>query len=274
MATSIEFQHKAVKNIMESMDIQSFMILQAVVAFSAYVQATIGFGLGMMIMAGIASFHLLSLGYATNFVTLVNLTSILLTLKGQYMPLRTLKKLSYFWILIPTTILGFVLLNATDGHMDLYNIIYATLGAMIMAGAIGVMVPIKAGTGQSPQWMFYTFFALGGLFGGLFGVAGAPIIYVVTIQPWKVPYIRQVMLTSFAVIVIIRLIWGGIFYGLPIAEFILLLQCAPAIVLATLLGRRHQHKVNLKIIRRAAFVVLMVSGVQIIMRVFSYFTGG
>ena len=62
---------------MESMDIQSFIILQAVVAFSAYVQATIGFGLGMMIMAGIASFHLLTLGYATNFVTLVNLTSIL-----------------------------------------------------------------------------------------------------------------------------------------------------------------------------------------------------
>ena len=257
---------------MESMDITSFIILQLIVAFSAYVQATIGFGLGMMVMAGIAVFQLLPLVYAANFATIVGLLNVVVALKGQYITIKEFKQMPYFAVLIPTSLLGFVLLYGVGGNMDLYNVLYAVLGAMIIAGAIGVVVPTKQGAGESPKWMFYSMFSASGVFGGLFGVPGAPIIYTISRQPWDVSLIRRVMLTSFGVIFVVRLLWAG-YYDVPLSEFMLVLQCAPAIVLATLLGRRHQHWVNLQIIRRAAFVVLMISGGQIIWRVLSYFSG-
>ena len=133
-----------------------------------------------------------------------------------------------FWF---TTIIGFVLLNATDGHMVIQYHIRHIRGDGYR-GCYWGDGAYATGTGQPKMDVYPVFFR--GLFGGLFGVAGAPIIYVVTIQPWKVSYIRQVMLTSFAVIVIIRLIWGSIFYGIPYQN---LYYCynVPAIVLATLL---------------------------------------
>ena len=260
------------KNIMESMDIASFVILQMIVAFSAYVQATIGFGLGMMVMAGIAVFQLLPLVYAANFATIVGLLNVVVALKGQYITVREFKQMPYFFVLIPTSIVGFFLLYGVGDNMDLYTIFYAVLGGMIVAGAIGVMVPPKQDAGQSPPWMFYSMFSASGVLGGLFGVPGAPIIYTISRQPWDVSLIRRVMLTSFGTIFVLRLLWAG-YYDFPLAELLLVLQCAPAIVLATLLGRRHQHRVNLQIIRRAAFVVLLVSGVQILVRVVAYFMG-
>ena len=253
------------------MDIPSFILLQLVVALSAYVQSTIGFGLGMLLMAGIVSFQLLPLMTAVNFAVIVNLLSIIVALKGQYMTKAEFKKMPYFLALIPTTILGFILFSAMGQDMDLYNILYAMLAIVILVGAVAVMVPVKQGTGQSPQWVFYSMFSASGVIGGMFGAAGVPIIYIVSRQPWDVSLMRRVMLAGFATALTVRLLWSGM-YAWPVAEFILVLKSAPMIIAASLLGRHHQSKVNLQMIRYAAFVLLTVSGVQILLRVYTHFS--
>ena len=247
------------------MTIASFIILQLVVALGAFVQSVTGFGIGVIIMAGIASFHIFPLEKAVMFTIFLALINVIVSLKGQGLRRDDFTINRFVLAAAPTCILGGYVLFLSVDYPVAYNSLYGVLGTLIIATAVSLLVNQTTRTTDSPRWAFYGVSALSGFLGGLFSVPGPSMLYFLYRQPWQIDRLRRVMMLLFATVIVSRLIFA-ISINFDFTFMIWTLLSCPAVYLASLLGRTYRHKFNVTLIKRITIVVLVICGGNIIMQ--------
>jgi uncharacterized membrane protein YfcA len=112
----------------------------------------------------------------------------------------------------------------------------------------------------SSRGSFFISGVLSGLCGGLFGIAGPPVIYQCYRQPLPPVAIRNMLILIFAATSGMRTLFVALRGELDLEILTLTAWAIPVVALVTYAGRRWLPRLSPLAMRRVAFVTLMVIG--------------
>ncbi len=240
------------------MDIETTLALLAVIAVGTYFQTVTGFGLGMIVMGMTSGFDLAPIALVAAIISLVTLTNSAVALPGK---LHHIDWSAARWVLLgvmPSTVAGVLLLEYMSATAA--TLLQLLLGATILySGVVFMLRPTPHSTRSSGQSFFFCGF-LSGLFGGLFGMAGPPVIFHFYRQPFDLETVRNMLLLTFAFTSGTRTIFAGTQGTFTPEVWVLIGLTVPLVTLATLAGRRYPPPFAPTTMRRIAFAVLVVIG--------------
>lgn len=243
------------------MDPASLIGLLALAAVAAYVQTVTGFAFGLLMMGGIGLSGLIPLPDAAVIVgilTLVNATQVLI--KGW----RDVAWPEFGLIIVPSLIMlfaGYFLLEfLADTNLDGLRLV---LGIVIIGSSIQLAAKPHPLTVRSPSTSFVVFGALAGLMGGLFSAAGPPLVYHLYRQPMAAVSVRETLVMVFAVNAVLRLGVVAASGNLPEGGTWWALLAVPVVIALTYAAKRWPSPLSPLAIRRAAFALLMLSGLSL-----------
>jgi uncharacterized membrane protein YfcA len=228
---------------------------------AAYTQTLTGFAFGLITMGGVGLTGLLSLPDAAMIVsvlTLVNATQMLL--KGwrdvAWYPFGAATAAS-----IPMLMAGYWLLERLAGsNVDLLRLL---LGLVIVVSSLHLArkpepLPEQSGTGS-----FLFFGACAGLMGGMFSIAGPPLVYHFYRQPMPLVKVRETLVAVFALNAIFRIGLAVAAGDFPSRSTLSGLVAVPAVMSATYAARRWPPPLSASTMRRVVFLLLLLSGVSL-----------
>lgn len=232
-----------------------------VMLVGTYTQTVTGFGMGMIVLGVVAQFELTTITFASVIISLMMLANGSIALKGKWQRLDR-RALMYSIIgLIPALILGVLLLTYLS--RDFTQTLQAILGGAIFLGGVFIMMkpdPLKV---RSGELSFSIAGATAGVLGGLFSIAGPPLVYQYYRQPFSIDNIRLSLLAIFLLMNIGRLIVLMIQGELTLEMLWIGLLCVPAVSIATVAGRRYPPPCSDKTMRRVAFLLLVTIGISL-----------
>ena len=165
--------------------------------------------------------------------------------------------------LLPALILGVFLLTYLS--RDFARVLQGVLGAAIFLGGVFIMAKPDPLNMRSGNLAFSFAGATAGLLGGLFSIAGPPLVYQYYRQPFSLENIRLSLLAIFLIMNIGRLVVLAAQGELTFDMLWVGLLCVPAVSFATLAGRRWPPLVSDNTMRRIAFLLLVVIGVSLML---------
>ena len=101
----------------------------------------------------------------------------------------------------------------------------------------------------------------GGLMGGMYGAGGAPLAYLMYRQPLPVNIVRASLLGLFAISTLVRTAVVGAAGQINHNVLSLSALAMPLVIIVTLITVRLSHRVSDALVRRCAFVLLILLGV-------------
>lgn len=156
---------------------------------------------------------------------------------------------------------GYALLSAFAAHS--LSLLRLLLGLVIIASSIQLLFRPNPLPHPSPALSFAGFGIIAGLMSGLFSTSGPPLVYHMYRQPLRHAVIRETLVAVFAVNSLVRLGAVAASGHLPPPSTWWALVTIPAVLGATYAARRWPPPIGPIAMRRAAFVLLMVSGVSL-----------
>lgn len=178
------------------------LYLLAIIA--SYIQSTVGFGLGLITMAGVGIFNLLPLNDAAAMVSVFGVVSSSIALYGDHHLIEKRIYLSLLLFSLPGLLIGyFFLFEYGDDAARLCKIV---LGLIVAISAISLAITPKVREKSSSVSRFGVFGFLAGLLGGFTSTAGPPLVYVLNSEPISFKKARAHLLLTFASLSILRLI--------------------------------------------------------------------
>ena len=245
------------------MDISVLIILMVVVAFATYFQTVTGYGLAIIVLGVTSNLDLMPLGQAASIIGLVSIVSCALAL-----PPKNWSKVNWSIVkmvsfsAVPASVLGVVLLAYLSNQAT--NTLQLILGiSIILAAAQSVFRPSPFSQISSPM-SFLAYGSVAGLGGGLFGMAGPPIIFLMYRQPLEIVSIRLILLAIFLFISLFRELYLVFAQGFVAENYLSALMALPVIFLMTWAGQKYPPKLSPIAIRRLTFMVLMVLGTLLV----------
>ncbi|MBO1518985.1 sulfite exporter TauE/SafE family protein [Oceanisphaera pacifica] len=236
-----------------------FLIIAGV---AGYFQTVTGFGLGMIVMGlagGLAIAPMTSVAAVVSIMTLIN---CMVALPGRlhyvHWPSVGMVALG----IIPTITVGVLLLNYLSGSAA--NIVKALLGLVIVYAAAGLLLKPSLQQQVASRISFVWFGGLSGFLGGLFGIAGPPLIYHYYRQPLDLIRIRTTLILLFAVSSGVRTLFVVGQGQMNIEILTLTAWTVPIIAMATWVGRHWPPPFSAQTMLRLVFFVLMLIGVSLI----------
>lgn len=246
--------------------------LIAITSVAAYVQTTTGFAIGLVTMGGIGLTGLMDLPDAAVLVSVLTLCNALLILAKGW---RDIAWPEFRLLIIPTIValfVGYAVLEALAGSsLDWVRLVLA--GAVI-ASSVQLLFNPHPLAQRSPTWSFVGFGALAGLMGGLFSTSGPPLVYHLYRQPIRHVSVRETLVLIFALNGIVRLATVGIAGRMPPVSLWWTLISVPTVIVVTYLAHRWPPPISRTALRRAAFVLLLLSGLSLGLPVLVNLTGG
>lgn len=240
--------------------IAAFILVMIV---GTYTQTVTGFGMGMIVLGVVAQFDLTTITFASVIISLMMLANGSIALKGKLEVLDR-QALKYSIIgLVPALILGVFLLTYLS--RDFARILQGILGGAIFLGGVFIMMkpePLKV---RSGNLSFSVAGATAGVLGGLFSIAGPPLVYQYYRQPFSIDNIRLSLLAIFLMMNIGRLIVLAIQGELTLDMLWIGLLCVPAVSLATVAGRRFPPPFSDQTMRRLSFLLLVLIGISLML---------
>jgi uncharacterized membrane protein YfcA len=239
----------------------SLVALFLLAGAAAYIQTLTGFAFGLIMMGGIGLSGLMPLTDAAVIVgilTFINATQVLL--RGW----RDVAWTEFLLIIVPSLIFltaGYALLEYLAGASLVW--LRLLLGLVIVGSSIQLALRPAPLAQRSPSGSFVFFGALGGLLGGLFSTAGPPLIYHLYRQPFAAHRIRETLVMIFAVNAVVRLAIVTGSGNLPQGSTWWALLAAPVVILLTFIAKRWPPPMSAIAIRRAAFTLLLLSGISL-----------
>lgn len=233
-----------------------------VVALGTYVQTVTGFALGMIVLGCVAQLELASITFTSVIISVLMLANGPIALRGN---LQHLDRSAIFWSLaglFPALVAGVLLLNYLSS--DFTRILQWILGATIIAGGLFIMLKPEPLAQRSGNPSFAIAGAAAGIFGGLFSIAGPPLVYQLYRQPIKLHSIRLSLLAIFLVMNILRLLVLAIEGELGMEMFWTALFCIPVVAVFTIIGKRYPPPFSDNTMRRLAFLLLVVIGISLV----------
>lgn len=233
-----------------------------IAGFAGYFQTVTGFGLGMIVMGLAGGLGIAPVTSVAAVISLMTLINCAVALPGRlhhvYWPSVGAATLG----IVPFIIVGVLLLNyLSDSASSMMRFLLGLV--IIYGGASLLMQPSRQIQASSPA-SFAVFGGLSGFVGGLFGIAGPPLIYHYYRQPIEPIRIRNTLILLFAVTSGVRTLFV-IGQGHMSTEILMLISWVfPVVAVATWLGRRWPPPLSAQAMRRLVFILLMLIGMSLV----------
>lgn len=239
------------------------LILIAVVAFATYFQTVTGYGLSIIVIGVTSNFDLLPLSQAASIISLISLVNCALAL-----PPRKWESIDWSIVrivslsAIPASIVGVLLLGYLSDQAA--NALQLVLGISIVLAAGQSLFQPTPFKSKSSALSFLSYGSVAGLGGGLFGMPGPPIIFLMYRQPLDITAIKLILLAIFFFISLFRELYLVASGGVNVDNYLSAALALPVIFLMTWIGHKYPPKLSPIAIRRITFTVLIVLGVLLI----------
>lgn len=238
------------------------LVFLVLVAIGALVQTIAGFAMGLIIMGGVALFGLVDISVAAAVVSFIGLLNAAVAL------LRTHRFIDFEFVkpialgMAPLIIVGVLLLSYwSEANHELLKTV---LGLMIVMAGILLMLKPEPFAQRSEPAASLLFGFTAGLMGGLYAAGGPPIAYYLYRQPVAIQTIRATLLSIIAFATIFRsgvAAWQG---HITVNVLSLTALAIPVVIIMTLVGTKLLPVVPERMVRRAAFILLILMGVSLI----------
>jgi len=233
-----------------------------IAGFAGYFQTVTGFGLGMIVMGVAGGLGVVPLTSVAAVISLMTLINCAVALPGHFHKVHwsTVKAVAIG--LVPMILLGVVVLNyLSEGASALIQIL---LGVVMLYGSVGLLLKPSQQKEVAKPASFTVFGGFAGFLGGLFEMAGPPLIYHYYRQPLLLSQIGITLLLLFAISSTVRTLFV-IGQGQMSMEILTLTAWAfPMVAAGTLLGRRWPPPLSPQAMRRVVFTILLLIGLSLI----------
>ncbi len=145
------------------------------------------------------------------------------------------------------------------------NLLQGLLGIMIVYSGLNFLIRPAQKEVRSGNTSFVVSGFSSGLTGGLFGMAGPPLVYQFYRQPFDIKMIRNMLLVVFACSSASRSLFIGAQGKLDTEILVLAATALPVVTLTTLIGRRYPPPpLSAMTMQRLVFIILMLIGMYLI----------
>ena len=245
------------------MDSWELLYFSVMVVIATAVQTITGFALGLILVALCTAFGIMSVIDCAAIVSLVSMMNTGLLLRRSYRDLNGHVVMAIMLGLIPTLLLGFYWLDQVG--RDQVSLLRTIIGAMVLVAGTTLMLRPSPYSSLSAKPLFFGSGLIGGLFGGLFSAAGAPIAYLMYRQPLAISVIRSSLLAVFFLSTFVRAVTGG-FAGHYTPDVLLkTLVAAPVMLVTTMLIEPTLPAIPDQVVRRLVFLCLMALGLYLLL---------
>jgi uncharacterized membrane protein YfcA len=228
------------------MDSWALLYFSVMVVIATAVQTITGFALGLILVALCTAFGVMSVIDCAAIVSLVSMMNTGLLLG-----------------LIPTLLLGFYWLDQVG--RDQVSLLRTIIGAMVLVAGMTLMLRPSPYSSLSAKPIFFGSGLIGGLFGGLFSAAGAPIAYLMYRQPLAISVIRSSLLAVFFLSTFVRAVTGGFAGHYTPDVLIKTVIAAPVMLVTTMLIEPTLPAIPDQVVRRLVFLCLMALGLYLLL---------
>jgi uncharacterized membrane protein YfcA len=244
------------------MDTTALLSFLGLVALGSYIQTVSGFAIALIITGGATTLDLAPIAFTANVVSLVALANIATAVHRQHSHIDR-------GIMVPSSVgvllfsgIGLLLLNhMSQNAVDLLEML---LGVLILgSGMLLTMHPLPLRQTSSAT-MHFTAGGLGGLFSGMFGAGGPPLVVHLYRQPLPFPVVRTTLLAILGIMPLVRLALEGAAGHVTLDILELGLLSVPVSIVATIAGRRFPPPISELAMRRFAFGLLCIIGLSLI----------
>lgn len=240
--------------------------LLLVMAFATYFQTVTGFGLSIIVIGITSAFDLVPLQLAASVVSLVSLLNCALAL-----PPRKLRDVDWpaaravLAGAIPASIGGVMLLGYLSREWA--QGLQLLLGLVIIASGILFALRPTPLLQRSSAGRFGMSGMVAGVCGGLFGMPGPPVIFLLYRQPLALSTVRNLLLVVFLFISLTRMVYLGLNEGFDRSSYLIAFLSLPLIAVMTWIGHRFPPPLSPATMRRFTFGVLVLIGVSLVVPV-------
>ncbi|PXX94654.1 sulfite exporter TauE/SafE family protein [Halomonas sp. LBP4] len=245
------------------MGVEVLLPFLAIAALAGYFQTVTGFGLGMIVMGATSGLGIAPVTSVAAVVSLMTLINCLVALPGRLQHVDWPSVRAAGLGIVPMIVAGVLLLEYLSGSAA--TLLRLLLGLVILYGGASLLLRPSRQATLSPLRSFTLFGGLSGLLGGLFGIAGPPLIYHCYRQPIEPVRIRNLLILLFAVTSGVRTLFVVSQGQMNTEILVLTAWSVPAIALSTYLGRRLPLPLSAQTMRRIAFAVLTAIGIGLVM---------
>jgi uncharacterized membrane protein YfcA len=222
------------------------------------VQTLSGFAMGLIIMGGVTALGLAPISETAAVVSLVSLVNTLLALRRCYHLIDYSYVISIASAMLPALLLGVIVMSyLAQAYVDGLRML---LGLVIVTAGVLLMLTPKPYTAPSGIIKKSLAGFVGGVMGGMYGAGGAPLAYLMYRQPLAVNIVRASLLCLFAISTVVRTVVVGAAGQINRDVLSLSALAVPLVVVVTLGTVRISHRVSDAMVRRGAFVLLILLG--------------
>ena len=250
------------------MTLTTLVAFLLIVALASYLQALTGFALGIFALGGVIALNVSSLHTAALVISVLMVANVLLALRNSWGRIDAKLTIITLVGMLPGTLGGLWLLEHLSG--DYFSTLQILLGVLIIgAGATMFIRPTPRPT-LSSHLEFGLIGVLAGIFGGLYGIAGPPVVYLFYRQPLMVRNIRATLLAIFGIMSAFRLVVVCLQGNISSDAVYLSMTSVPVVIVVSAFFALYPPTVSDVLVRRSAFVLLSGMGVFIACTAFLY----
>jgi len=242
-------------------DLNQFIIISIIILFSQIIYATLGFGSGMFAIS-IMAFLFGKLEFIVPFFTLVCLpTELVISYKD-----RKEINIRNTWIfligIIPALFLGSILLKNSENKIFLL-----ILGSIILLLSLYYLIGEKRYKFDLKGFLWVPLFSIiSGVLGGLFGMAGPPLIFYHKHKKLTKRQFRVALLSIFVVMTFFRIVFYFFLDIINLSLILTSLSVVPFALIGLWMGNKLHHIVPENIFRIIVSIALGISGLLIIFK--------
>jgi len=240
------------------MTLEVLLSFIAIAAIAGYFQTVTGFGLGMIVMGATSGLAVAPVASVAAVVSLMMLANSAVALPGKLKHLDMAVIGATVLGIVPATVIGVLLLDVLSGSAE--SVLRIALGLLVCYGGLSLVLRPRQRETLSSRGSFFISGVLSGLCGGLFGIAGPPVIYQCYRQPLTPVAIRNMLILMFACTSGMRTLFVAATGGLNLEILTLTAWAIPVVALVTYAGRRWPPRLSPLAMHRVAFVTLLVIG--------------
>lgn len=244
------------------MILESILPFMAILAVATYVQTVTGFALGMIVMGAVTVFGLVPIAFTSVIISAVSLFNCFFVLKGEFRTFDYSLAAKTCIGIFPGLLLGLILLDYMSSSFG--ELLQLVLGLTIIIAGLLIILKPEPFDKESQGWAFGLSGVASGLLAGLFSMGGPPLVYLFYRQPLELKTIRLCLLSVFFVCSVSRIIMVGFQGRLSWDMLLFSLLCLPVVMTFSWVGKHYPPPLSATNMRRAAFTLLIVIGLSLI----------
>lgn len=240
------------------MSLEVLLPFLAVTAVAGYCQTVTGFGLGMIVIGATSGLGIASVAAVAAVVSLMTLANSAVALPGKLQHVHWPAARLVIFSTVPAIVAGVLLLDYLS--TSAVGLLRLALGALIVYGGASLVLRPSRQQTPSSSLSFLVAGVTAGICGGMFGIAGPPLIYQCYRQPLPLISIRNMLILFFAFTALTRTLFIAFQGRLDVEILVLTAWAIPVIAVATYAGRRLPPPLPPVVMRRLVALVLIGIG--------------